>query len=98
MDAAYITESGVTAKEILPVAWTPIDHDAFLRKMCRAIDRLTGRPWASGDFAAMRAAEYMAAGKLAESHFGGGVTAETQQKVAAILIDILCRNPKWRSS
>lgn len=98
MQESYITESGVAIKEILPVTWTPIDHDAFLRNMCRAIDRLTGRPWSSGDFTAMRAAEYMGAAKLAESQYGYGMTAEMQQKVVAVLVDILCRKPKWRSS
>ena len=92
----YIETTGILEKLDLPVNYHGLDVHAFKALACGAINAFTKRTWASGDFLAMRTAEYLAASLYSkENNFLD--QAEHLRERAVILFDLLNSKPQWRN-
>ena len=92
----YIDTTGVLEKLDLPVNYHGLDATAFLARACGAINKFTGQTWVSGDFLAMRTAEYLGASLYA---YANNFTEQAEQlrQRAVVLFDLLCSKPHWRN-
>jgi len=96
MTQTFIDTTGILEKLDYPVNYNGPDIHAFRGRVCGAINYFTGRTWASGDFLAMRTAEYLTASLYAyQNNFPA--QAEKLRKRAVTLFDLLNPKPSWRN-
>lgn len=92
----YIDTTGILEKLDYPVNHNGLDAEAFQGRACGAVNYITQHVWASGDFLAMRTAEYLAASLYADQN-NFTAQAENLKHRTLILLDLLNPKPQWRN-
>ncbi len=91
--STYVEATGTLEKLDVPILPNGFTVHVFLEKACALVDEETSTAWVSGDFVAMRAAEYVAAGLFADANYGMSETGRQMRARACVLLNIL--DPKW---